>query len=71
LGGCAKELELVPDSECPQLVKHSRQLLGEGAKDKTDKELLATCMAATPKQRGCVKAATSGGDLLKCSLVRD
>lgn len=69
--GCKKDYEALPDSACPKIVAHSRALLGEGAKDKTDEELMGVCEASSPKQRGCVMAATEGSDIMKCTLVRD
>jgi len=71
VGGCKKEYEALPESACPELVAHTKKLLGEGIKDKTTKELLAMCRSSSPKQRGCAKVATVGADIMKCSLVRD
>ena len=69
--GCKKEFPLISPDECPKLVEHSKALLGEGVKDKTDDEMLAVCLASTARQRGCVKMATKGSDIMKCSLVLD
>ncbi len=69
VGGCI-EYEELPDSVCPRLVTHARALLGPGAKDKTNDEMMAACKASTPKQRGCAMVARVGSDIMKCSLVR-
>ena len=71
VAGCKREFEALPDTACPKIVSHSKALLGEGVKDKSDDELLGVCMASTPKQRGCVMAATRGADIMKCSLVKE
>lgn len=71
IGGCKKEYEALPDTACPKVVAHSRALLGAGAQDKSDDEMLAVCKASSPKQRGCAMVATVGADIMKCSLVTD
>jgi len=68
---CTEEFPLLEASECPQIVAHSKKLLGDGVKGKSDEEMLGVCRASTPRQRGCVKMATEGADVMKCSLVRD
>ncbi len=71
IAGCKTEYPLLKADECPNLIKHSKALLGEGVKDKTDEELLAVCKRSTARQRGCVKMATVAADIMKCSLVQD
>ena len=68
--GCQKEFGALPDTSCPELLTHTRALMGEGVRDKTDEELLGVCKSSSPKQRGCIKAATVASDIMKCSLVR-
>jgi hypothetical protein len=71
MGACQPVYEELPPSTCPKLLAHSRALLGEGIKDKSDAELLSACKKSSPKQRGCAMIATNGADIAKCILVRD
>ncbi len=69
--GCQKDFAAVPESDCPKVIEHSKALLGEGAKGKSQEEMMAVCKASSPKQRGCALAATEAADIMKCSLVKE
>ena len=69
--GCQKEFAAIPETECPKVIAHSKALLGDGAKGKTEEEMMSVCKASSAKQRGCAMAATVAADIMKCSLVKD
>lgn len=64
--GCGPSYEPVPATQCSELAKHSKKLLG--ARAETRKVMMKKCRAATDELRGCAMAADSAADLLRCSM---
>jgi hypothetical protein len=56
--------EPVAISECKVVVKHAQKLLGDLAPRRS--QLMTDCKKATDKERGCVMAATTGGQAARC-----
>ncbi len=63
--GCGDQYEPVPASECAQVTRHARKLLGSHADSR--RETMAQYEAATDQERGCAAVADSAADLMRCS----
>ncbi len=64
--GACQSYEPVPVSDCRKVVTHARSLLGEKADSWT--KMQKSCEEATDEERGCVQAADSAADILRCSM---
>jgi hypothetical protein len=63
--GCTK-YDPVPVSDCSKVVRHVKKVIGKSAPKSS--ELKAQCKAGSDQDRGCVMAATSPADLMRCSM---
>ncbi|MBL4827811.1 MAG: hypothetical protein JKY66_08900 [Spongiibacteraceae bacterium] len=63
ISGCS-DYDPVPKSQCSNVVQHAQKVLGEFSPSYP--EMVNDCKSATDKERGCIMASTTKGQILQC-----